>query len=314
MTAELRDFYRHLVTVEREMRDDIDHYQRQHLTPEDVAVRVRTHPFLRITAKMGAAQPAFVSFAGRRLYTRYFRPNDPSWLTRNVAAADRLVATISDLAAETNGYATLFRDVTWSTIRQFLGSYQVHEDSPDLDRKLMIDYIERQVSASPPSLEKWTIAVVEGPADGVGEEVKLGGRAWRSVVRARLTGDPSKADIKTLMNPRDRGLDLGRTLAELDQLNEQQLRELRDGSALGADRGLLVLYPIDRQSDSSRAARAPLAAAAPVIGFGIVFPGEPTMRNQLAAQKVAVDLTGVITEDPSAYEEDLEGLDVDSAE
>lgn len=314
MTADLRDFYRHLVTVEREMRDDIDHYQRQHLTPEDVAVRVRTHPFLRITAKMGAAQPAFVSFAGRRLYTRYFRPNDPSWLTQNLASADRLVSAISDLTPETNGYATLFRDVTWSTIRQFLGSYQVHEDSPDLDRKLMIDYIERQVSAGPPSLEKWTVAVVEGPANGVGEQVTLGGRGWRSVIRARLTGDPSKADIKTLMNPRDRGLDLGQTLAELDQLNEQQLRELRDRSPLGADRGLLVLYPIDRQSNSTRAARIPLAAAEPVIGFGIVFPGEPTTRNQLAAQKVAVDLTGVITEDPSAYEDDLEGPDVDASE
>ncbi|MDR7191009.1 hypothetical protein J2Y46_003867 [Microbacterium sp. BE35] len=311
MTADLRDFYRHLVAVEREMRDDIDHYQRQNLTPLEVAVRVKTHPFLRITAKMGAAQPAYVSFAGRRLYTRYFRPDDAGWLDQNLRAADRLLSAISDNDQETNGYATLFRDVTWSTVRQFLGSYQVHDDSPDMDRRLMNDYIERQVSDTPASLEKWSVAVVEGPPSSPSERVELGGREWKSVIRARLDGERSKADIKTLMNPRDRGIDLGRTLSELDAMNEQQLRELRDGTPLGKNRGLLVIYPIDRVSDSTRALRHPLAAARPVIGLGIVFPGEPATRNQLAAQKVAVDLTGVITEDPAAYEDDLEGPEMD---
>jgi len=311
MTADLRDCYRHLVAVEREMRDDIDHYQRQNLTPLEVAVRVRTHPSLRITAKMGAAQPAYVSFAGRRLYTRYFKPGDYTWLDQNRRAADRLLSAIGSEPQEENGYATLFRDVSWSTVRQFLANYQVHEDSPDLDRKLMNDYIERQVSDTPASLEKWTVAVVEGPPSSPSEAVELGGREWKSVVRARLDGERSKADIKTLMNPRDRGIDLGKSLTELDQLDEQQLRELRDTSALGKDRGLLVVYPIDRVSESARTLRHPMAAVDVVIGIGIVFPGEPATRNQLAAQKVAVDLTGVITEDPSAYEDDLEGPEVD---
>ena len=75
--------FRHLATVEYEMRDDIDRYQRENLTPTQVAVRIRTHPALRITAKMGAAQPAFISYAGRRLQTRYFRHRDSEWLAAN---------------------------------------------------------------------------------------------------------------------------------------------------------------------------------------------------------------------------------------
>ncbi|MFD0740782.1 Z1 domain-containing protein [Phytohabitans flavus] len=71
-TPSLESAFRHLATVEYEMRDDIDRYQRENLTPTDIAVRIRTHPVLRITAKMGAAQPSYISFAGRRLQTRYF--------------------------------------------------------------------------------------------------------------------------------------------------------------------------------------------------------------------------------------------------
>lgn len=320
MTSDLRDFYRHLVTVEREMRDDIDHYQRQNLTPLDVAVRVRTHPFLRITAKMGAAQPAYVSFAGRRLQTRFFRTHDADWLNENLEATDRLLTAIRDHPIEQNGNATIFRDVGWSTVRQFLGSYHVHEDSPDLDRKLMTDYLEREVSSTPPSLREWTVAVIEGAADGTSESVPLGGREWRSVVRAQLKGGVSRADIKTLMNPRDRAIDTGIPTTELDgkdpsgkpNYNEDSLRRLRDSLALTAGRGLLVVYPIDRESPSTRPAREPLGAVAPVIGIGIVFPGEPATRNQLKAQKVAVDLTGVITEDASAYEDDQEGPSEDA--
>ncbi|WKK70545.1 Z1 domain-containing protein [Rathayibacter oskolensis] len=64
MTAELQDNFRHLSRVEYEMRDDIDRFQRDDITPEQAAVRISTHPALRITAKMGAASPRFVSFEG----------------------------------------------------------------------------------------------------------------------------------------------------------------------------------------------------------------------------------------------------------
>ncbi len=129
MTQELRHYFRHLVTVEREMRDDIEHYQRQDLTPLDAAVRIRTHPSLRITAKMGAASPQYVSFAGRRLYTRYFKPQDESWLLANVVATSELLETSSVAPADRNGRATLFHQVPWTAITRFLAQYEVHEDS-----------------------------------------------------------------------------------------------------------------------------------------------------------------------------------------
>jgi hypothetical protein len=314
MTEELRRYFRHLVTVEREMRDDIEHYQRQDLTPLEAAVRIRTHPSLRITAKMGAASPQYVSFAGRRLYTRYFKPDDRAWLQKNLEAASELVATAVESPASRNGRATLFSGVSWTAIKRFLNQYEVHEDSPDLDRKLMVKYIEDRVLDDPASLEMWTVAVVQAskPYEGV-PPVILGGQEWNPVIRARLLGDAQKADIKNVMNKGDRGLDLGRPTHELDAMTEQELTALRDAVAEAKATGLLVLYPIDAksepQTERSRTSRSPLNALLPAVGFGIVFPGAPAEKKQLRAEKVAVDLSDVIPEDPSAYEEDSEGLE-----
>ena len=79
----------------------------------------------------------------------------------------------------------------------------------------------------------------------------------------------------------------------------------------------MALYPIDPlsppQSEGSKRLRDPLDAVGPVVGFGIVFPGEPEKRKQLRAERVAVDLTDVIDEDARAYEDDLEGTEGDGA-
>lgn len=311
MTSGLRDDFRHLVTVEREMRDDIEHYQLQDLTPLDAAVRIKTHPSLRITAKMGAASPQYVSFAGRRLYTRYFKPKDGDWLKENFAAADELLGTASGSATSKQGRATLYEDVTWTAVTRFLRKYRVHEDSTDLDRDLMIKYIEERVNDASATLERWTVAVIQG--SGAVAPVELGGKSWTPVIRARLKGDGVRADIKNVMNKGDRGIDLGLKITRLDNMSEQDLVKLRENNPRRQGQGLLVLYPIDPesppQSERSKNLRDSLNAVGPVVGFGIVFPGEPEPRKQLRAEKVAVDLSDVIDEDASAYEDDLEGTE-----
>lgn len=314
MTEELRRYFGHLVTVEREMRQDIDHYQRQDLTPVEVAVRIRTHPILQITAKMGAAAPQYVSYGGRRLYTRYFKPDDATWLKRNLTAASQLVERAAEAGDEdNNGPVALYRNVPWKMVTRFLRDYRVHEDSPDLDRRLMTKYIKDRVDEG--SLEHWTIAVVQPAVASPGvEPIELGGREWNAVVRSKLKGgDGQRADVKNVMNKEDRAIDLGIPAATLKGYQEQQLVELREKDESHRDRGLLVLYPIDAMSEPQTARakerREPMNAAASVIGFGIVFPGVPEEKTRLRAEKVAVDLTNVITEDPAAYQDDSEGVE-----
>ncbi|MEU8003154.1 Z1 domain-containing protein [Catellatospora sp. NPDC049111] len=313
MTPSLAAAFRHLATVEYEMRDDIDRYQRENLTPTQVAVRIRTHPALRITAKMGAAQPAFISYAGRRLQTRYFHRDDTEWLEGNLQAAESLVQDAvlrGGLENENVGSARLIRDVPVSLVKQFLSRYQVHEDSPDLDPTLMVKYIDQQLTSDPPSLATWSVAVVIGE----GGSAKLGGLDVNYSVRSRLAdGQLERADIKTLMSKQDRALDLGITPAEARAKSESELVALRNADPVCRDRGLLVLYLIDptsepvNQKQGADATRTALGAVGPVVGMGITFPGDVRTKS-IQATHVAVDLTDVESENVD------EALDVDTEE
>jgi hypothetical protein len=303
-TPGLASAFRHLATVEYEMRDDIDRYQRENLTPTQVAVRIRTHPSLRITAKMGGAQPAYVSYAGRRLQTRYFLPDDREWLERNENAAATLALEAGRHGKDgTSGSATLFTNVPVSLIKDFLTRYQVHEDSPDLDPIMMLRYIDKELENDPPSLVSWSVAVVAGD----GDDTALGGVDTRYSIRSRLKdGRADRADIKTLMSKQDRALDLDLTTSEARALGEADLVARRNSDPVNKDRGLLVLYAIDPISSPASvrstggpgtpSSREPLAAEGPVVGFGIVFPGDPETKR-IQATHVAVDLSDVETED-----------------
>jgi Z1 domain len=305
MTPSLESAFRHLATVEHEMRDDIDRYQRENLTPIEVAVRIKTHPSLRITAKMGAAQPAYISYAGRRLQTRYFFRRDLEWLNMNQEAAGHLVeqaAARTDpepLGADGGAVKYVFRDVPVGLIKDFLSRYRVHSDSPDLDSALMIRYIDEQLAAVPPSLDVWSVAVVTGD----GDEIRFGGIDVKAVRRSRLSdGEDERADIKTLMSKEDRALDLLAPSETVRKASEDALMKRRNEDAVYSRRGLLVLYPIDpisrpeKEYSEDPPPRVPLSAAATVVGFGIVFPGDVKSKS-VRASYVAVDLTDVEADD-----------------
>lgn len=302
MTLALEEAFRHLATVEHEMRADIDFYQKQNATPTQVAVRIRTHPLLRVTAKMGAAIPAYVSYAGRRLQTRYFRHRDAAWLDRNLQATRRLLSRLPS-AGEQKGAARLYRDVDVADVLQFLEEYQVHEDSTELSTDLIRKYIEKQTAADDPALTKWSVAVIHGePGDG--ELIDVGFGPVPGVIRARLNDShDERADIKTLMSKEHRVIDLPISQSDARKEGESDLAEMRNTDTAAGANGLLVIYPIDKvsspQAKNSRT-RVPLDAVEPVIGIGIVFPGDAGDKNKIFATHVAVDLRNI---------EEMEDLD-----
>ena len=291
-TPDLASAFRHLSQVEHEMRLDIDSYQLQDKTPLDIAVRIRTHPVLRVTAKMGAAQPAEISYAGRRLQTRYFRHLDEGWLTTNIAAASRLLANSQQYGAPEEAQShLLFRDVPVNDVKGFLSAYEVHPDSPDMDRSMLIKYIDKQLSAEMPSLERWNVALVRG----TGPEATLSGLKVPTSIRSQVRDSVAeRADIKTLMSPQDLVLDLPIDAAEAKALGESALKARRTREPATKDKGLLVLYAIDRTSPpkGKRAeSRDPLDAVDTVIGLGVVFPGNADDKSKLIPSHVSVDLS-----------------------
>jgi hypothetical protein len=295
MTAELNDWFRHLATVETEMRRDIDTYMIEDKTPMSFAVRLRTHPALRVTqaAKMKDAVKAASAYGGQRVQTRYFR-TDADWLEANQIAAKRLVSQAVQHAArreERPGDGRyIFRDVPYDLVVDFLRRYRFHEKSQECDAQMLVGYIEKRVRSAG-SLRRWNVAIVGNPMENEDKGFEFApGVAVQRIVRARLeTPESGFADIKTLMSRRDAAVDLD---GDAGSLTEQEIKAERQRQL--PDRGLLVLYPIDKVSSPpprEKQRRLPIDADEHVIGVGLVFP-QPYGEDS-AIEWISADLSGV---------------------
>ncbi|WP_199549527.1 Z1 domain-containing protein [Streptomyces sp. N35] len=313
MTDDLAEWFRHLATVETEMRRDIDIYMTEDETPLSFAVRLRTHPVLRVTAaaKMRDAVIAASSYGGKRVQTRYFHTN-ARWLLGNQEAARTLVAAAAANTHRVEERPTegryVFRDVPHDFVLNFLSSYKFHAKSQENNAELISKYIrERVVSAG--SLGRWNLAIVGNPAGRTGDFSFAPGVAVGLNNRARLAlsnPDPDFADIKTLMSRRDAAVDLA---GDSTKLSEKEITEARRAQL--PDTGLIVLYPIDKMSEPipSKKLRAPLSAEEHVIGVGLVFPA-PSNRDSTVESYISADLSKVdIEEDIEIEEEDYSLFD-----
>lgn len=311
MTQTLQEWFRHLATVEREIRADIERYEKQGFTPTELGVRIRTHPKLAVTAKMGAAKPVAASFSDRRVQTRYFYEKDGRWLRENIAAADRLIGDVraDGAQAEADGAreAVLFRGVRAERIQQFLTRYRVHKDSPDLNTELLRSYIDRELGHG--KLERWTVAVMAKMSEsGAPGSVTLGGISFGHISRSALkSSSPERVDIKTLMSKDHMVIDLAISSADARRKLESSLRDLRNEDRVYRNQGLLLLYPIDPYSlpaKGNEKDRRPMDAVDDVIGLALVFPESGGTKDDY----VAVDLSGLdIDLEPDADSADSEG-------
>lgn len=284
MTDEMRAWFHHLATVEQEIRYDIERLETEHLTPEQFGVRIRTHPKLAITAaaKMQNARRAQASYSGRRIQTILFDHTQREWLTENIEAGRALIAAANGCVQRpATAGLTVIRGVDIHHIIGFLASYHFHENSRDLDGDLISRYIlDRHDDGE---LPYFNIAVMGRTSDSdyLGE-LDLGlDAATRCINRSRLdvVGGSSYADIKALMSRNDRIIDLEGLPAEetAATVTPARLAQLRSDSAYaGEGSGLLLLYPISRDSRPVREAvkktRIPLKAAEHVLGVAMAFP------------------------------------------
>ncbi|WP_019203539.1 Z1 domain-containing protein [Tsukamurella sp. 1534] len=295
-TNALRDAFRHLSLVEYEMRQDMAAYEIQGITPMEAAVRIRTHPSLRVTAKMGAAQPSQISFGGARLQTRYFLRRDREWLDNNWAAGEQLVAYAKRfINVEPLDNGVLLRNVNVASVRSFLGTYSVVPKQADMDLPMILEYVRQQNELDEPRLTKWNIAVVGGS----GPEVTLAGESVKRANRAPYADSGDLADIKTLMSKADLVVDVPSvSLKEARDMTEAALKVKRIQDEETQDKGLIVLYPIDENSvpktASSEEVRGPMDAVAPVLGLAIVFPKttySASERDAVQSTHLAVELS-----------------------
>ncbi len=302
MPNELKMRFRALAAVEQEIRDDIEQYRLQDLTPMDIAVRVRAIPGMAITAanKMRAARRCAVSYWGTHRQTFRFSHLDQEKQMRNWNAGAELISRIEalglrDKRADATG-RKLWCKVPKSSVRRFLESFTVESSHADLLPDLLIPFLE----GGDPRLDHWNVGIVE-PGRGTPSEFDLGSAGKvRTVRRAKLKDLGQIADIKALMSKRDLLFDCyndGEKSGTWDDLKEARLQEVGQVP-------LLLLYAIDRHSAPERESklklREPLDAVHDVLGLGVVFPGSITEGGNF----VSVELKPVSAEELEEIEQE----------
>lgn len=314
MTAEMYAWFHHLATVEQEIRFDVERYAIGHEKPSDFGPRIRTHPKLAITAasKMQNAKTAQQSYSGRRIQTILFNHLDANWLAGNIAAARGLVEQAAAIQRTTvRPGIEVLGPIPSDQLETFLTSYRFHEASRDLNGKLIWEYIEGRVKQG--ELTHFHIAVMgrTTEAEHLGS-VDLGlDIPVHCINRARMqiVGGASYADIKALMSRPDRAVDLGLSPEDLptDADGLAKLRNLPADGGRGDGSGLLLLYPVSKDSiparpgGSKRTIREPLKAVEHVIGVGLVFPvSKDTTAN---VDYVTADIKDLGVDEPDAPDE-----------
>jgi hypothetical protein len=314
MTDEMREWFHHLATVEQEIRFDIERYESDHLTPEELGPRIRTHPKLAITAasKMQSARAADASYSGRRLQTILFNHRDATWLRANLDAGRNLVRAAADVPRRTaRPGITILGPIDSRLVLEFLKSYRFHENSRDLNGDLIARYIRGRREDG--ELRHFHVAVMGRGAesDYLGDvDLDLGARVG-CINRARLdvVGGATYADIKALMSNSDRVIDLGLsadTLKDLSAGDVAKLRNLPSAGGQGDDSGLLLLYPVSRDSRPIRGSvktRRPLDAVEHVLGVGLVFP--ETRSRTASVNYVTGNLAALTSDVESPDDADL---------
>ena len=149
MTADLEGWFFDLATVEAEIRQQIARYEAEELTPEQLPVKIRTHPAMVVTAaaKMRDHVVADISYGGQREQTILFNHTDAEWLRNNIDATAQLFRAAEAAGASAQPGALggiVFRNVPVDVITAFLRTYRFHERAERLKPDLLTGYIELQ--------------------------------------------------------------------------------------------------------------------------------------------------------------------------
>ncbi len=248
-------WFSELALVEQSLRDSIIALARAGRRPDQMAIRLRAHSDLLLTArnKSGAALSQQDSWSGEHPQTVLLPLSDPVKLQSNLALTEQLIEELSPLAKCQGGM--LARDVPAETIATFLRGYQIHEDIIVFRNDLLADWIIGRSTIG--ELTDWSVFVVS-PTDG--KSTTLGGREIGLVRRKRVSSE----SIGILTDPAHEGVDLPRGPDAYKRSSGAY-----DAEAMRAARpstqGLLLIYPLDPEY-------LKIPSSKPVIALALSLP------------------------------------------
>lgn len=307
VTDELFENFYHLATIEQEIRDEIAVMAANQERPYDVALRIRRHPSMLITAKnkMRSAVSATLTFSGTKIQTHQINVNNINQINRNQQAVEELIRKINNSGNKNAPIkfkdletCYLYRGIKPETILQFLDSISISENNTKFNKKLIQNYIIEKTEQK--ELIDWSVSIMslkQGIPIKVGDleiypmkrnikhEVTLGDGTTEATLRAISTPGEEIIDLndqfKEAFTTTDEIIEPKNGLKGSDTNLRHQIRP--------KERGLLMIYPLqsnmemtDDEYEISRhqvSASYPLRGSGQLFAFSLVFPKSQSDRE-----------------------------------
>ena len=306
---ELNEWYRHITLASDELREEFRYLAESGGTPENYALKVRTHPGqLQITSisKMRHTKNIQVSWAGRLVET-YQLLRDPASKRNNLAATDSLLSELGTPDRIKNDY--LWTGISSDTVCDYLSRFQLPESLTKVNLDLICDYIRELNDVG--ELVSWDIALMSKNADGntcvhtFSNGVQAGCFIRRQAQDAQNAGTYYIRKNHIVGNPTDEFIDLpddmlskaldetrGRkTRAKEEWKHEYPSPQLVRQEFRSKQTPLLMIYPLNPEYSNRWGVKDAVSYTKddePFIGFAIAFPHSDTdkaisyVANQVA--------------------------------
>lgn len=157
-SGELNEWFRHITLASEELRDEFNYLYESGGTPNDYALKVRTHPgVLQITAvnKMYNSKTVQVSWAGRLIET-YQLPMAKSIKRSNLIVTDNFISSLGEAERKGNNY--LWRNVLPQDICDYFSNFKLPADLKKVYLDLICEYICKLSNQG--ELTSWRVALL----------------------------------------------------------------------------------------------------------------------------------------------------------
>lgn len=280
---DLNEWFCHIALASEELRREFDYMSDVvGSTPEQFALRVRTHPgLLQISAanKIRSATEVRISWSGR-LIESYELSKNTEIIQSNLDTTIRLVNSLGDDFKREKNYF-MWQNASIINVRQFLSSFQTYDNLKSASPANLLKFIEFKYRND--ELSTWNIAVFTKTK---GNHFRINNNIDVNLLLRRQDNDRSPNDLYYLrkshiISPNDEFIDL--TQEELYLAREATLRLWKEKGKEGEPnrlngdwvrneirkpkKVLLMIYLLDPAG-----ALLP-SSSTPIVGYAISFPG-----------------------------------------
>jgi hypothetical protein len=280
-SRELNEWFCHITLASEELRSEFEYMSDvAGSTPEQYALRVRTHPgVLQISAsnKIRRAVHVDISWAGR-LVESYQLQKSPNIVRSNLEATNNLIKSLpSNFAIKDNHI--LWKNISSDIVKPFFQTFKVGENLKKVDPTNLLSFID--ISNKSGELTSWNLAIrfkkdaeFNYPISSINGITQIG-----CIVR---TSDPEKNDNNNLnirknhiISPKDEFFDLTveeyqMALERTKEINKDYKNDYPKGEIVRNEirkptTALLILYFLNPE-------KAGYSGSEPIVGFAVSFP------------------------------------------